>query len=76
MSPIVSTSPETVLEWVDEAIRNRAWLSIVYHDIIDGGLTYTNTPEHLETVLSGLKARGVRVLTNQAALSEALAQTR
>lgn len=75
MSPISSTSPETVLAWVDEAIRNRAWLSIVYHDIVDDGLTYTNTPEHLETVLSGLKDRSVRVLTNRDALSEALKQT-
>ena len=74
MSPISSTSPETVLGWVDEAIRNRAWLSIVYHDIVDGGPTFSNTPAHLEAVLAGLQARGVRVLTNQAALSEVLAQ--
>lgn len=74
MSPISSTSPETVLGWVDEAIRNRAWLSIVYHDIVDGGPTFSNTSAHLETVLAGLQARGVRVLTNRAALSEVLAQ--
>jgi len=68
MSAIVSTSPETVLKWVDTAISSKAWLSIVYHDIVDGGGEYTNTPAHLEAVLAGLKARGVDVMTTKEAL--------
>jgi peptidoglycan/xylan/chitin deacetylase (PgdA/CDA1 family) len=74
MSATASTAPETVLGWVDEAIRNKAWLVLVYHDIIDNGPMYSNTPAHLDKVLSGLKDRGVSVKTNKQALSEILPQ--
>ncbi|MEY3784522.1 MAG: hypothetical protein RLZZ230_844 [Candidatus Parcubacteria bacterium] len=67
MSAVVSTSPETVLGWIDTAIANKSWLSIVYHDIVNGGGEYTNTPAHLEAVLAGLKARGVDVMTTRQA---------
>lgn len=74
MSVTSMTSPETVLGWVDEAIRNKAWLVLVYHDIVDNGPLYSNTPDHLDKVLSGLKDRGVNVKTNKKALSEILPQ--
>ena len=70
MSPTVATTPEEVLAWVDEAIRNKALVSIVYHDIVNNGTTWSNTPAHLETVLAGLKARGVRVETTRQAVAE------
>lgn len=37
MSATNITTPETVLGWVDDAIRDKAWLVIVYHDIVDNG---------------------------------------
>lgn len=74
MSVTSNTSPETVLAWVDEAIQNKAWLVLVYHDIINNGPLYSNTPDHLDKVLSGLKDRGVSVKTNKQALSEIFPQ--
>ncbi|MDD5083655.1 MAG: polysaccharide deacetylase family protein [Candidatus Moranbacteria bacterium] len=74
MSATSATSPETVLAWVDEAIKDGANLSIVYHDIVDNGTTWSNTPAHLDTVLAGLKSRGVRVLTSKQAVDEMSSQ--
>lgn len=74
MSTTNQTSPETVLGWVDDAIRDRGWLVIVYHDIVDNGGTWTNTPAHMQTVIDGLKARGVAVKSVEAALDELVPQ--
>ncbi len=68
MSAVVDTEPETVLGWVDTAIANGAWLSLVYHDIVEDGGMFTNTPDHLEAVLAGLAARDIDVVTNKEAL--------
>lgn len=74
MSAVVNTSPDTVLEWVDQAIADKTWLVIVYHDIIPNGGTFTNTPQHLQAVLDGLHQRGVQVMTVQDALNELVPQ--
>jgi peptidoglycan/xylan/chitin deacetylase (PgdA/CDA1 family) len=63
MSPTNTTTVEEVLDWVDMAIANDTWLTITYHDIVNGGGKFTNTPAHLEAVLAGLSARGVAVMT-------------
>ncbi len=74
MSATNLTSPETVLGWVDDAIRDKAWLVLVYHDIVDNGPTFSNTPAHLQTVVNGIKARGVPVKTVDKALDEIIPQ--
>jgi peptidoglycan/xylan/chitin deacetylase (PgdA/CDA1 family) len=74
MSVINTTPPETILSWVDEAIRDRAWLVLVYHDVVDGGGTFTTTPDQLRAVLDGLVARGVSVQTVDSALNEVVPQ--
>ncbi len=74
MSTINTTTPETVLEWVDAAIADRGWLVLVYHDIIDNGATFTNTPAHLQAVLDGIASRGVTVKTVDKALDEIVPQ--
>ncbi len=74
MSANNTISPETVLGWVDEAVRQNAWLVIVYHDIVENGGLWTNTPAHMETVLDGVSARGVNVKTVNDAIDEILPQ--
>ncbi|MDD2870820.1 MAG: polysaccharide deacetylase family protein [Candidatus Gracilibacteria bacterium] len=78
INPVVSTTPESILAWVDEAIAKKAWLVIVYHDILDGGEIYSNTPAHLEAVMSGLDSRRAAglldVKTTKDALSDVLGQ--
>ncbi len=70
MSTTNNTLPETVLGWVDEAIRDKAWLVLVYHDIVDGGGTWTNTPAHMQAVLDGIASRDISVKTIDQALDE------
>lgn len=70
MSATNITTPETVLGWVDDAVRDKAWLVIVYHDIVDNGGTWTNTQAHMQAVVDGLKDRGVAVKSVEAALAE------
>ncbi len=74
MSATNLTTPETVLGWVDDAIRDKAWLVVVYHDIVDGGGTWTNTPAHMQTVVDGLANRGVPVVSVESALNEVVPQ--
>ena len=74
MSTINSTPPETVIGWIDDAIRDNAWLVLVYHNIIDDGDTWTNTPAHMRTVLDSLVTRGVSVQTVDSALNEIVPQ--
>ena len=50
MNPVITTTPETILSWVDEAIAKKAWLVIVYHDILIWWEIYSNTPAQLENV--------------------------
>ena len=74
MSATNLTSPETVLGWVDDAIRDKAWLVVVYHDIVDNGGTWTNTPAHMQAVIDGLASRGVPVVSVESALNEVVPQ--
>lgn len=74
MSATNQTAPETVLGWIDDAIADKAWLVMVYHDIIDNGGTWTNTPAHMQAVIDGIASRGVAIKTVEDALNEILPQ--
>ncbi len=74
MSATNQTTPETVLGWIDDAIADKAWLVMVYHDIVDNGGTWTNTPAHMQTVIDGIASRGVTIKTVEDALNEILPQ--
>jgi peptidoglycan/xylan/chitin deacetylase (PgdA/CDA1 family) len=70
-------SPAYVKSLIDQAIRDKTWLVLVYHDIRpdDGsGFLYTTTPEDMETVLAYLKEKNVATLTTSQAVSEIQAQ--
>jgi hypothetical protein len=58
---------------IDQAIKEKTWLVLVYHDISpdDGsGFLWTTTPENMETVLAYLKEKNVTTLTTSQAVSE------
>lgn len=70
-------SPDYVKSLIDQAIRDKTWLVLVYHDIRpdDGsGFLYTTTPEDLETVLAYLKGKNVATVTTSQAVNEIKAQ--
>jgi hypothetical protein len=70
-------SPDYVKSLIDQAIRDKTWLVLVYHDIRpdDGsGFLYSTTPENMETVLAYLNEKNVATLTTSQAVSEIQAQ--
>jgi len=74
MNATSSTTPEMVLQWVDQAIADKSWLVITYHDIVNNGWLYTNTPAHIEAVLAWLDYRRslwlLDVKTNKDAITD------
>ncbi len=66
-------SADYVKNLIDQAIKEKTWLVLVYHDISpdDGsGFLWTTTPENMETVLAYLKEKNVTTLTTSQAVSE------
>lgn len=67
-----TTTLAQVQAWVDEAIANKTWLVIVYHEV-DANVadpTYAVTPENLDAQLAYIKQTGVAVVTVAQALDE------
>jgi len=67
-----TTTPEQVGAWVDQALRDRTWLVLVYHEV-DTGLadpTYSVTPADLSAELNLIKTKSATVLTLDRALDE------
>jgi peptidoglycan/xylan/chitin deacetylase (PgdA/CDA1 family) len=67
-----TTTPADVAGWVANAIANKEWLVIVYHEVTTTPQdpTYAVTPANLDTELAGIKASGVSVKNISAALAE------
>lgn len=58
---------------IDQAIKEKAWLMLVYHDIRpdDGsGFLWTTTPENMETIFAYLKEKNATTLTTSQAVRE------
>lgn len=67
-----ATTPADVQAWVNEAIANKEWLVIVYHEVSDApeDTTYYVTPDNLDAELAGIQASGIKVVTVAQALNE------
>jgi peptidoglycan/xylan/chitin deacetylase (PgdA/CDA1 family) len=69
-----TTTAEQVKAWVDEAIANKMWLVIVYHEVTSGtpaaDATYAVTSTDLDAQLAYIKQTGVAVVTVSQALDE------
>lgn len=58
------TSVEEVKQWIDDAIKNKTWLILGFHDVTEGeGDEYAIAPENLEAILDYLTQTKVKVLT-------------
>lgn len=66
------TTVDQVKAWIDEAIANKTWLVIVYHEVgtTVADPTYAVSPANLEQQLAYLKETGVSVVTVSQALAE------
>jgi len=74
-----TTTVEQVKAWVDEAIANKLWLVIVYHEVTTDGTvaadaTYSVTAANLNAQLAYIQQTGVAVVTVSQALAEVTPQ--
>jgi peptidoglycan/xylan/chitin deacetylase (PgdA/CDA1 family) len=59
------TPPETVHSWIDQAVADRKWLVLTFHQIRDDGIgtPYSATTALLQDVVDYLRSRQVKVVT-------------
>lgn len=71
-----TTTPADVQNWVNQAMANKTWLVIVYHEVDAAAEdpTYAVTPANLDAELNIVKQSGVTVKTVDQALDEVTAQ--
>lgn len=71
-----TTTPADVQNWVNQAIANKTWLVIVYHEVstTPEDAQYSVTPANLDAELNIVKQSGVTVKTMDKALDEVTAQ--
>jgi len=73
-------TPAQVQAWVNQAIAQKSWLILVYHEIDtkapagSGDDDYVTSPTNLSTELSYIKSTGVAVETTAQAINEILPQ--
>jgi peptidoglycan/xylan/chitin deacetylase (PgdA/CDA1 family) len=67
-----TTTPADVQGWVNQAIANKTWLVIVYHEVTTTAAdpTYSVTPANLDSELNVIKQSGATVKTVDGALAE------
>ncbi|HSX28342.1 MAG TPA: Ig-like domain-containing protein [Candidatus Saccharimonadales bacterium] len=67
-----TTTPAMVQAWVNQAIANKTWLVLVYHEVDPAAAdpTYAVTPANLDAELNNIKQSGVTVETVDQALNE------
>ncbi|GAA2336784.1 polysaccharide deacetylase family protein [Dactylosporangium salmoneum] len=71
-----TTTPAQVGQWIDQAIRDKSWLVLVYHEVSASAEdpTYAVTPANLEAELKLIQQKGIAVRTVDQALDEVVPQ--
>jgi len=59
----VGTTPAQVQTWIDQAIANKTWLILEFHQQDYSGEQYSNTPETLQAIVNYIKQKNVRTVT-------------
>ncbi|HEY4694404.1 MAG TPA: polysaccharide deacetylase family protein [Candidatus Nanoarchaeia archaeon] len=72
---LLTTSPSEIAGWLNEAANSKTWLILVFHQIDNGGDTYSSTPENFANYLGVINGSGLPVVTLDQALNEVLPQT-
>ncbi len=61
---LVSTTPDEVGNWINEALANNRWIVLVFHGITnEGDDTYHTTPEDFKDIVKVVKDSGINVVT-------------
>ncbi|WP_432991355.1 polysaccharide deacetylase family protein [Dactylosporangium sp. CA-233914] len=71
-----TTTPAQVGQWIDQAIRDKSWLVLVYHEVSASAEdpTYAVTPANLEAELKLIQQKGIAARTVDQALDEVIPQ--
>jgi peptidoglycan/xylan/chitin deacetylase (PgdA/CDA1 family) len=71
-----TTTPAQVGVWVDQAIRDKTWLVLVYHEVgtTVEDPTYSVTPQNLDAELKLMRDKGITVSTVDQALDAVVPQ--
>jgi peptidoglycan/xylan/chitin deacetylase (PgdA/CDA1 family) len=69
-----ATTPSQVAAWVQQAITDKTWLVLMYHQVDNPSDPLSVSSANLDREFSNIKNSGVAVLTTDQALSEILPQ--
>ena len=69
-----TTTTNEVTNWVSKAKQDKTWLVLVYHQIDNGGDTYSVTPVNFESQLIAVKQSRIYTATINQALAEIIPQ--
>ncbi|MFI5910747.1 polysaccharide deacetylase family protein [Dactylosporangium sp. NPDC051541] len=71
-----TTTPAQVGQWIDQAIRDKSWLVLVYHEVSATAEdpTYAVTPANLDKELQLIQSKAITVKTVDQALDEVVPQ--
>ncbi len=58
-----NVTPDQVKGWIDQALLNKQWLILEFHDQNANGDTWSNSPATLQAIVDYLKQRNAKVVT-------------
>lgn len=66
-----TTTPEEVEKWMDDAVKNKKWLVLMFHDIVSGtpANEYQYNSQNLDKIASYIKSHSIKTPTITEALS-------
>ena len=73
-SVVLSTTAAEVQSWIEQAVRDKTWLILLYHEVATNNHEYSTTPAQLESHLEIIKKAGAPMVTVDQALREILPQ--
>ncbi|MBP9758764.1 polysaccharide deacetylase family protein, partial [Candidatus Dojkabacteria bacterium] len=59
------TPVATVKTWIDQAIANKSWVILMYHQIDSGGDQYSTLPQNFQEIVNYAQSVGIMVVTNR-----------
>jgi peptidoglycan/xylan/chitin deacetylase (PgdA/CDA1 family) len=73
---LVTTTTAEVQSWVNQAAQEKSWLILVYHQVDNGGDTYSVKPTNFSSQMNVIKQSSLTVDTVDQAITELLPQTK
>jgi peptidoglycan/xylan/chitin deacetylase (PgdA/CDA1 family) len=61
--PLIDTSLSQVESWIDNAIANKQWLILTFHQINNDGTQYSITPQTFNSIVDYIVSKHIKVIT-------------